>query len=381
MALTHRERVQAVLAGERPDRPVVDLGGRVASLSTPAYRDLKAHLGYGAELTDETVTLLNTIGRFDERVLQHLDVPFRRVYVRPASTFELVMGKDGSFCDEWGVGYRPMGPYNERVGHPLAEATLADVDRFPWPDPHDPGRVEGLAEKARRLHEKTGYSLVVGAISAGIFQDCWNLRGMAQFFEDMVRNREFAEVLLDRVLAIHLGLWEHLLHAVGEVVDMVETADDLGGQRGLLISPRMWRELIKPRHAALNAAIRERTRARIFYHSCGAIMPLIDDLIDIGVDILNPIQPLAGRMDPQELEARYGKRLIFHGGLDVQSLLPTATPDQVRAHVQHYLAVLGPESYIMAPANSVQPGTPPENLVAAYEAARHYPMSHLTRPH
>ena len=375
MLLTHRERVQAVLAGEEPDMPVVDMGGRVASLSTPAYLDLKAHLGYGAELGNETVTLLNTIGYFDQRVLQDIDVPFRRVYLRPASTFELSLAEDGSFHDEWHVGYEPMGPYMERVGHPLATATLADLETFPCPDPHDPGRVEGLAEEARCLYEETDYSLVAGAISAGIFQDCWNLRGMEQFFVDMVQNRDFAEALLDRVLAIHVGMWEHFLNAVGEYVDMVETADDLGGQTGTLISSRMYRDLIKPRHAALNAAIRKRTQARIFYHSCGAIMPLIDDLLDIGVDVLNPIQPLPGLMDPEELEARYGSRLLFHGGLDVQILLPSGTPHQVCTHVRRYLDVLGPDHYIMAPSNSVQPGTPPENLVAAYEAARQYPTS------
>ncbi|HEY63286.1 MAG TPA: uroporphyrinogen decarboxylase [Caldilineae bacterium] len=374
MGLTYRERVQALLSGERLDRPVVDLGGRVASLNVSAYLDLKAYLGHGDHLEHETVTLLNTIGRFDERVLQRLDIPFRRVYLRPASTFKLDIANDGSFRDEWGVGYYPVGPYNERVYHPLANATLEDLDHFPWPDPHDPGRVAGLREEARRLYEETDYSLVAGHISAGIFQDCWNLRGMECFLEDMALNREFAEALLDRVLAIHIALWEHFLDAVGDYVDIVETADDLGGQTGLLISPRMYRELIKPRHAALNAAIRKRTQAKILYHSCGAIMPLIDDLIEIGVDILNPIQPLPGLMDPEELRTRYGDRLIFHGGLDVQSLLPAGSLDAVRAHVRRYLDVLGPERYIMAPANTVQPGTPPENIVAAYEAARDYPI-------
>jgi len=372
MPSTHRERVRALLAGERPDRPVVDLGGRVASLSLPPYLELKAHLGLGPVVDGETVTLLNTVGHIDERVLARFDVPFRRVYLRPASTFTLEVAEDGSFRDEWGVGYRPKGPYNERVGHPLAGATLADLDRFPWPDPHDPGRVAGLAEEARRLYEETDFSLSAGHISAGIFQDCWNLRGMAQFLMDMALDRAFAEALLDRVTAIHVAMWEHFLDAVGDYVDLVGTADDLGGQGGLLISPRMYRELIKPRHAALNAAIRRRTRAKILYHSCGAIMPLIDDLIEIGVDVLNPIQPLPGLMDPEELKRRYGGRLVFHGGLDVQSLLLTGTPAQVRVHVRRYLDVLGPERFIVAPANSVQPGTPPENLVAAFDAARDY---------
>ncbi len=367
--MTHRERVRALFAGERLDLPVVDMGGRVASLNKTAYLDLKTYLGYGSTLTDsETVTLLNTIGEFDERILQRFKVPFRRVYLRPASTFELVIGEDGSFYDEWGVGITPKGYYNERVSHPLAGARLNDLDSFPWPDPHDLGRVEGLTEEARQLYEETEYCLVAGHISAGIFQDCWNLRGMEQFFKDMARNREFAEALLDRVTVIHIALWEHFLNAVGEYVDIVETADDLAGQSNLLISPKMYRELIKPRHAELNGAIRKKTQARIFYHSCGAVMPLIDDLIEIGVDILNPIQPLSGLMNPEVLKKRYGDRLIFHGGLDVQKLLLEGTPEDVRKHVHRYFDELGPERYIMAPANSVQPGTPPTNLVAAYEA-------------
>jgi uroporphyrinogen decarboxylase len=371
MPLTHRERVELVLSGERPDRPVVDLGGRVASLSTPAYLDLKAHLGLGRALEGETITMLNTVGRIDERVLERFGVSLRRLYLRPGSTFELKVAEDGSFRDEWGVHYVPQGPYNERVGHPLAGATLDDLDDFPWPDPRDPGRVKGLAEEARRLYEETDYGLAAGHISAGIFQDCWNLRGMAQFLLDMAVDREFAEALLDMVTQVHTGMWEQFLDVVGEYVAVVGTADDLGTQTGLLISPDMYRDLIKPRHAALNETISERTDAKILFHSCGAIMPLVDDLLEIGVEVLNPIQPLPG-MAPEDFHARYGGRLVFHGGLDVQFVLPTGSPRDVRAHVRRYLEALGPDRYMMAPANSVQPGTPPENVVTAFDAALSY---------
>ena len=153
---------------------------------------------------------------------------------------------------------------------------------------------------------------------------------------------------------------------------MVETADDLAGQNGLLISPKMYRQFIKPCHAALNQAIREKTGAKILYHSCGAVMPLIDDLIEVGVQILNPIQPLPGYMNPEELQLRYGDQLIFHGGLDVQTLLPEGSLAEVQAHVHRYLDILGGNGYIMAPTNSVQLGTPPENIVAAYEALKDY---------
>ena len=347
----------------------------MASLSTPVYLDLKEYLGFGTNLSAETITMLNTVSLFDERVLQHFDVPFRRIYLRPASTFKFEIKEDGSFHDEWLVQYKPMGPYNERVGHPLAEATLPDLERFLWPDPHDPGRVEGLAEEAHKLYTQTAFSLVAGHISAGVFQDCWNLRGMARFFEDMMYNIEFAEALLDRVTSIHTAMWEHFLDAIGEYVDIVETADDLGSQSGLLISPQMYRHFIKPCHATLNKSIRSRTTAKIFYHSCGAIMPIIDDLIETGVDILNPIQPLPGLMDFEELKSRYGRPLIFHGGLDVQSLLPKGTPDEVYTKVCRNFDIFSTACYIMAPTNTIQPGTPPKNIVAAYKAAREYQRS------
>ncbi len=340
-------------------------------MSTPAYLALKAHLGYGYELTNETVTLLNTIGQFDEPVLQHFDIPFRYLYLRPASTFKLEVAADGSYLDEWGVKFVPRGVYRERTGHPLANATLDDLDTFPWPDPYDSGRVEGLAEEARRLYEETDYALVAGHVSAGVFQDCWNLRGMEKFLLDMVINRDFAEALLDRVLTVHIGLWKTFLDAVGEYVEIVGTADDVAGQKNPIISPQMYHDLIKPRHTALIAAIRRYTKAKIFYHSDGALLPLLDDLIDTDIDILNPIQPLP-EMAPETLKARYGDRLIFHGGLDVQTLLPTGTPQQVRQHVKHYLDVLGSARYIMAPANTVQPDTSPENIIAAYQIIRDY---------
>jgi uroporphyrinogen decarboxylase len=370
--MNHRQSVRAVLAGEPPAHPLVDLGGRVASLSTPAYLDLKSFLGFGSDLTCESLTLLNTIARFDERVLKYFDIPFRRLYLRPPSAFRLQVDEAGAFQDEWGVGYKAIGPYNERIGHPLAKATLDELDDYPWPDPNDPGCLEGLAEEIRKLYEQTDYSLVAGHISAGIFQDCWNLRGMQQFMIDLVADPEFASSLLERVTDVHVGLWTQFLGVVGPYVDIVETADDLGGQNGPLISPQTYRQMVKPYHATLFSAIRQRCQARILYHSCGAILPLIDDLIEIGVDILNPIQPLPGRMDPETLRQRFGDCLIFHGGLDVQKLLLKGTPDQVRQHVRRYLDILGVERYIMAPANSVQPGTPPENLIAAYEAVQEF---------
>jgi uroporphyrinogen decarboxylase len=370
--MNHRERVQAVFSQKKPNIPVVDMGGRVASLNTSAYLDLKHHLGFGNRLENESVTLLNTIANIDDRILEYFNVPFRRIYLRPAESFKVEIQESGMFADEWGVGYQPMGEYNERIGHPLVCADLHDLDGFPWPDPMDPGRIAGLEEEVHHLYELSDYAIAAGHLSAGVFQDCWNLRGMEQFLCDMYINQEFAEALLDRVLDVHIRMWKQFLEVAGPYVDMVETADDLGTQDSLLISPAMYRDLIKPRHAALNAAIREKTSAKIFFHTCGAVMPLIDDFIEIGVDILNPIQPIPGKMDPDELYRRFGGRLIFHGGLDVQRVLPDLSTEKVRAHVSRYYEQLGSKCYIMAPANSIQPGTPPENIVAAYDTANNF---------
>lgn len=370
--MNYRERVRTVLDRKKPDRPVVDLGGRVASFCTPAYLKLKKHLGFGNSIESETITSLNTIGEIDQRVLEFLDIPIRRIYLKTASNFQLKIFDDGSFFDEWGVKFVPRGFYNERIDHPLANANINDLRKYSWLDLKEPGRVKNLKEEINHLYRDTDYAIAAGHISAGIFQDCWNLRGMQKFLEDMVINKDFAIALLEQVTEIHISLWKVFLNEVGNYVDIVETADDLGSQNGLLISPKMYREMIKPFHVRLNTAIRERTNAKIFFHSCGAIMPLIDDIIETGVDILNPIQPIKGKMDPRILKRRFGSRLVFHGGLDVQELLLHATPKEVAETVNYYYDTLGIDHFIMAPANSVQPGTPPENIVAAYQAAKNF---------
>lgn len=346
---------------------LADLGGRVASLSTPAYLSLKDFLGYGTTLSTERISLLNTISEFDERILSTLNVPFRRLYIKPSAKYQNTSTEDGSFKDEWGVEYKKVGHYHERVGHPLSIAKVEDLADFPWPNPSDTSRTSGLSERLEKLSKNEDLILIGGHISAGIFQDCWNLRGMERFLIDLIEDREFAEALLDKVTEIHIGMWENFLSVIGTSVEIVETADDLGGQHGLLISPKMYKEIIKPRHIELNNAIRKITNAKILFHSCGAIQSLIPDLIDSGIDILNPIQPLPNLMDPITLNAKYGDQIIFHGGLDVQLLLINGTPEDVRKHVRHYAFTFGPERYIMAPANTIQPGTPPENIVAAYE--------------
>jgi uroporphyrinogen decarboxylase len=366
-----RNIIRSFLKGEKPDIPLVDLGGRVASFSIPAYLAFKKHIGLENILEpNETTTMLNTLAGIDERVFSKLEIPFRRINLGTSKGYHLHKEQDGSFLDEWGVKYISKGFYSERVENPLADATSkTEIDDYPWPDPTDPGRIDGLFEKVKNLNDHTEFTLVAGHISSGIFQDCWNMRGMQKFFEDMVINRKFAETLIEKITSIHIGLWKTFLSVVGNYVDIVETADDLGSQKSLLISPVLYRNFIKPFHSQLNQAIKKNTNAKILFHTCGAVMPLIEDFIEIGVDILNPIQPIKGLMEPGELRSKFGDRIIFHGGLDVQDLLINNTQEEIKSHVLKYFNILGFDRYIMAPTNTIQPNTPPENVLAAYRSA------------
>lgn len=368
----YRKQIRRMFNGQKPEFPLVDMGGRVASLCAPVYFKLKEHIGFGSDQTNETITMLNTIGNFDERVLEHFNVGFRRVYVEPPSTFQKIVKEDGSFADEWGIIYEKTGHYFERMGHPLASSTIEDLESFCWPDTDDEGRYAGIEERAKKLFDSTKYIVVAGHISAGIFQDCWNLRGMSQFLLDMAMDPKFAHRLLKKVTDFHLGIWKNVLERIGEYIDIVETADDLGTQTGLLISPQMYKDMIKPYHKQLNQFIKSKTKARVFFHSCGAVFPLIDDFVEAGVDILNPIQPIPGQLEAEQLSEKYKGKLIFHGGLDVQSTLISSNEKEVEKQIHQYYKTLGCENYIMAPANSIQLGSKMANITTAYQTANQF---------
>jgi len=226
-----------------------------------------------------------------------------------------------------------------------------------------------LAEEAHRLYEETDYALVADFLGGGIFEQALWMRGFERFMMDMVSDEPFATALLDTLLELYIEFYAVYLEAVGPYVQIVAVGDDLGMQTGPLISPRLYRRLIKPRHRELYDFIHSRTEAKIMHHTCGSVFPFVQDLIDVGVDILNPIQTSARGMDPVALKREFGERLVFHGGIDVQQILPFATPERVREEVRHIVTTLGQGGgYIFAPSHNIQADVPPENIVAMYEA-------------
>jgi uroporphyrinogen decarboxylase len=378
--LTPRERVRRVLNHQEPDRVPIDLDGWATYFTEGAYRNL---LGYLNIEEEPKINDWFLVAGVDESILQRFGVDFRRVALEAPDGFQSRIYPDGSWDDEWGIRKRKVAHRSERTGKtafyaemidpPLAQATIDDLETYPWPDPGDPSRYRGLAEKTKHLYETTDYALVAGAIGMGIFEQAQGLRGLQRFFEDLLINQEFAARLIDRILQIQLSIMDRYLSIVGQYIEIVETSDDYGMQTGPLISPSLYRQMLQPAHKRLNRFIKERTEAKVYLHSCGSIAAVLDDLIDAGIDVINPVQPRAKDMDSAKLKSRFGERVVFHGGVDEQYVLPSGTGELVQEEVKERITAFAPGGgYIFAPAHNIQDDVPPENVIAMFECALRY---------
>ncbi|MBM3311488.1 MAG: hypothetical protein FJY80_08275 [Candidatus Aminicenantes bacterium] len=376
--MTSRERVVAALNHREPDRVPIDLGGFQTGIHRQAYRDLVAHLG-----CEEEVVILDPVQQIvkpSERVLERFRVDTRYVSAHAPESFEggIVQNRRGGrlwhdLRDEFGVVWSMPDDepnYMDITHHPLAEATLGDLADYPFPNGADPTRFTGVREEALRLRRETPYALCTG-ISGVVYEVCWYLRGLEQWFEDLVERPAFCEALLDRVLAYWLDFETGFMRAVGDLVEVVMIGDDLAGQEGPLFSPALYRRLVKPRQKKLVQRLRSLTRAKIWYHTCGDASALIPELVDNGIDILNPVQVGLKGMDPRGLKERFGRVLSFWGGgIDAQHVLPFASPAEVREAVRANLCAFAPGGgYVFNSVHNIQKGVPPENIVALFDAA------------
>ncbi len=376
--MTSRERVLAALNHRRPDRVPIDLGGNQTGIHKHAYEALIRQLGLDEEI--EIMDAVQQLARPGETVLQRLRVDTRYIHAGAAADFDgpiVSAQRDGKrwhdLTDEFGVRWSmpddsPL--YMDITHHPLAEASIDDLADYPWPKGGDPGRFEGLRERALKLRDETPFAVVSG-ISGVVYEICWYMRGLQRWFIDTIEQPEFCEALLDRTLRFWLDWFDAFLAEVGDVVDVIMIGDDLAGQRGPLFRPDFYRRVVKPRHKQLVQFIKSRTAAKIWYHTCGACRGCIPDLLDNGIDALNPVQISAAGMDPGQLKAEFGDRLVFWGGaIDAQHVLPHADPDTVREHVRRNLQAFQPGGgYVFNNVHNIQAGVPPENVLAMYDAA------------
>jgi uroporphyrinogen decarboxylase len=372
--MTSRERVMACLNHQEPDRVPVALGQAVGDgITLPAYRRLLASLGLDPDRAQLKDSRAQT-ARVDEEVLQRLRVDSRGIGLGAPDGWRDKWLDDHTVQDEWGVvRTRPPGSYYfDLCGSPLAQDnSLAAIDRYPWPDPHDAGRYRGLRESARRLHRETDFAVVLD-LNCSFFLRCCELRGWENFYADLVADVAFAEALMDRYLEVRLAMAARALDEVGEDVDIVMvTSDDLGMTDRTLISPSLYRTLIKPRQKRTFDFFKARTAAKRYYHTDGAIYPLLGDFVEIGVEVLNPVEVrAAGMEDTGKLKREFGGALAFWGAIDTHHVLRAGTPADVRDEVWRRIRDLGPGGgYVVGPVHNIQPDVPPENVLAMYDAA------------
>lgn len=366
--MNSKERVLRAVNHQPVDRMPVDLGGTACSMVDEVYFKVKEALGIAGNIGPYRKG--SNVCYYDERVLEKLGVDVRRVFARQTDNYPKYH-EDGTFSNEWGLIQKQGELFVETVRNPLAEAETADLETYDWPKAEEVLDITGIREKAEKLYRENEYAISLRMPCNGIFEiACW-LRGMENFMMDTILEPEFAHALVDKILEIQMKMYAYVLQEVGAYVDIVESGDDYGSQTGLLMSPEAYREFIFPARKKLNQMIREMApHAKIYLHSCGAVSDIIEDIIDCGVDILNPIQTTAQGMNPAELKKKYGDRICFHGAVDTQKAL-IGTLDDVEHEVKEKIKILGAGGgYILSSCNHIQADIPAENVIAMFECAR-----------
>lgn len=355
--VSSRERVLAAAERRRTDRPPTSL-----RCTSEAWTKLRRHLG--VETNQDALDLLDVDMRW-------LDVPF----IGPKERSTPVLGGVGT--DFLGIRYRQaenqFNTYFEFAHHPLANAkTVADIENYDWPslDWWDYSAVPRLIE---RINARGPRGIIF--FCGGAFETPWYLRGYEQFLVDLYEQPDLAEAISRRVQEFYLQRALRVVEAAEGKIDVFNSGGDLGEQQRMLIKPDLWRERIKPYSGKLITTFKQ-MGFKTFYHSDGAIVPVIDDLIELGLDFLDPIQVTAAGMKPEELYPLFGDSLSFHGAIDEVHLLPHATPEEVYRETTRTIDTLGQRGgYVVTASHVVQGDTPPENVVAMLQAARDYRWS------
>lgn len=376
MVLNSRDRVNKALNHEEPNHPPLDLGSTPNTTITKiAYNNLRKYLGMSLDSESLEMSRTMQLVGVDEPVLERFHIDTRSILANPPDKSKSRQIGEDIYIDEWGIKCRAAKRcgkvlYYDIVEHPLSDVTtVQDIEKYGWPDPCNLGRTQGLKEKAKTLRQNLNYAMVGHMGDTSIFETCWYLRGMEQFFSDLMINKKMAKALLEKVFEVQSIKMEKYLNEVGRYLDVVSVGDDISGQLGPLISPSLYREMIKPYHKAYFELIKSKTSAKLHLHSCGTVQYFLDDFIEIGVDIINPVQVSAKGMDPKMLKERYGDRISFWGGIDTQHILPNGNPKEVINEVSRMVQILGKGGgYVVSAVHNIQPDVPPENIVAMYDA-------------
>ncbi len=349
------ERIISAVHHKCPDRIPIDY---IATPETHAM--LKKHFGIDN----------------DELLLTKLGVDIRRVSPRFIGPKDMTgaAGITAQGKDFLGIVWKPVnnqfGTYNEIAFHPLGQVTtIKEIENYPWPK-IDWFDFSHFREEIARLNKEQRYAIMYFA--GGAFETPWYMRGLERFLMDLVECPDIAEAICHHVVEFYRERTMRAIESSNGQIDIIGSGGDIGTQRGMMLSPELWREHIKPYSEQLIRMFKDMGLIT-YYHSCGSITPVIEDFINMGLDILEPIQPKATGMDLEELKQRFGNRLTFHGGIDEQELLPRGTSSMVREEVNRIIQIFNKDGgYIVCPAHAIQPDTPIENIIALYETANEH---------
>jgi uroporphyrinogen decarboxylase len=373
---THRDRVLAALNHEETDRTPVDFGGsHETGIQADAYAALLECLGFEPEDADkredgEEATIIPS-----ERVQARFDTDVRGVSVMIEAVDGRKMIAENTAQDGWGVIWKrsdPASPYINVKGplQDLIDPTPEDVERLPWPDATAPAITAGLRAQFQKMRDETDYALVVRLRNVGGLYLAQRFRGFGEYLEDLLMYPAFAQALQERCADMVCKFSESVLKEVGDLVDTVSWADDLGMQTQPLMRPALYRSAIKPYHRQLVETIHANTDAKVTLHSCGSINSILGDLIDCGVNVINPVQVNATHMNAADLKREFGKALCFWGGIDTQQVMPFGSPDDVVREVRAKRGDLGAGGgWVVAAVHNIRAEVPPENVIAMYDTA------------
>ncbi len=372
--MSRRQNFLDTMNHKRPENIIIDFGGNpLSTMEGRSQEYFLDFLGYKKEKEYQRL-LFGKTRRIDERILKHFDVDTRSVgtILTPKESLFQRISED-EYIDEWGIRRVFTGLYWEAVNAPLKDATLEDLDHYPFPNPESISteELDEIEKQAKDLYENTDYVICGEHPVYGIFElGCW-MCGFDEFLYRLAAEPEFVEKFFEKVLAYQKKVIELYYGRIGKYIHYTSSGDDFATQNAPFLSPSMFQELVEPYFKERIAYTKKYTNAYYLHHSCGSIYMLLNDLIDSGVEIINPIQPKARDMEPQRLKKEFGDRIVFHGGIDTQELLPFMSIPQIKEKVAETIDIMIQDGgYIFAAAHNIQEDVAPEKLMVMLETAR-----------
>lgn len=362
--MTSRERIDAVFRGQQPDKIPVDLSSRSTAIEIEAYDRLKQHLGIGGP----THRYLRDHAVLDQQVIDLFQVDTEFVRSFSEEMYRTEGAGDIVFRDEWGTDWRKSvgGHYFELDNRLYGNMTLEEIQ---WPETIvSSEQLDEMASQARRLCSETDRAVFCDYVGPCVFERSWYLRGLDDFLVELLTEEAFAHAYMERITDLQIAAYAQIIDAFGDSIEGFFVIDDIAMQSGPMISPDTYRSMIKPYHKRIFDFLHRHDK-RIIYHSCGSITRLIPDLLEVGIDALNPLQLSADHMDPVQLKQEFGRDLVFWGGgCSTQSTLAFGSAQDVRDEVLYRMDILARDGgYVFAAEHCIQPGTPVDNILALFE--------------